>query len=143
MSLLHWRHCPATALVASLSQQTGGNCFRSTSFTSFSTGSQWFLKIHFWCPLYCSKRKLNTSSPQLQQKIYESSSHFSLEFSLITQQHKCVNIYSKQKRTQIGTKKIRKTNGLFMSNYVALYKHLFIQNSSAGWTSHVATMSIM
>ena len=30
-----------------------------------------------------------------------------------------------------------------MSNYVALYKHLFIQNSSAGWTSHVATMSIM
>ena len=38
-------------------------------------------------------------------------------------QQESVNIYKNQKR---------KTNGLFMSNYVKVYKHLFIQNSSGG-----------
>ena len=65
----------ALALEPSLSQQTGGNCFRSTSFTSFSTGSQWFLKIHFWCPLYYSKRKHHSPPHRSHNKKYMRALH--------------------------------------------------------------------
>ena len=80
-----------SALDTSLSQQTGGKIvfvpLLSPVFQRVHSGS---LKMFFKCPLYYSKRKhhLTTTSPppppQLQQKIYESSSHWSPLFSLYT-----------------------------------------------------------
>ena len=124
MSLLHWRHSTALDWRLLCLSKLVVIVFVPLLSPVFHLVHSGFLKytsrVHFITV------NVNTTSPQPQQKIYESSSHFQSSpvqcFHFIIQ-HKCVNIFKNQKR---------KTNGLFMSNYVKLYKHLFIQNSSAG-----------